>query len=192
MIDEKEIIEKILKGDIDSYSILIKEYQNDIFSLCLSILKNVDDAMDMTQETFLIAYENLKNFKHLSKFSTWIYRIAYNLCINLKKRKAELLILEDDEDFNVELEDKSSSLWEEIERSERIKIVEKALKLLKDSDRIIIELKDIKGLSYEEISIILSLPMGTIKSKLFRAREKLKKIVEDIMNKGDSFDETNL
>ncbi len=191
MINEKEIIEKILKGDIDSYSILIKEYQNDIYSLCLSILKNVDDAMDMTQEAFLIAFENLKNFKHISKFSTWIYRIAYNLCINLKKKKGELLILEDDDTFNVELEDKSSSLWEEIEKNERVKIIEKALKLIKESDRIIIELKDVKGLSYEELSTILSLPMGTIKSRLFRAREKLKKVVENIIKKGDFQDETN-
>lgn len=184
MIDEKNIIEKIKKGDLESYSLLINEYQNDIYSLCLSIVKNVDDAMDMTQETFLIAFENIKNFKGEAKFSTWLYKIAYNLCINYKKRKGELLILDDEDLFNVEIEDKTSSIWEKIEKDERVKIVKEGLDRIKDVDRLIIELKDIKGLSYEEISMILSCPMGTVKSRLYRARENLKKVVEDIMKKG--------
>lgn len=185
MIDEKEIIDKILKGDLESYSLLIKEYENNIYSLCLSILKNVDDALDLTQEAFLIAFENIKNFKGESKFSTWLYRIAYNLCINFKKKRGEVFNLDNNEEMSIEIEDKTSSLWEEIEKEERIKIINEGLKRIKDSDRLIIELRDIKGLSYEEISKILSLPMGTIKSRLFRARENLKKVVEDIMKKGD-------
>ncbi|MGB9750298.1 MAG: RNA polymerase sigma factor [Caldisericia bacterium] len=185
MIDEKNIIEKIIKGDIDSYSLLINEYQNDIYSLCLSIVKNVDDAMDMTQEAFLIAFENIKSFKYKAKFSTWLYRIAYNLCVNYVKRKGDLFILENDETFNVEIEDKTSGIWEEIEKEERIRLINEGLKRIKDSDRLIIELKDIKGLSYEDISTILSLPMGTVKSRLFRARENLKKVVENMMKKGD-------
>lgn len=184
MIDEKNIIEKTKKGDLESYSLLINEYQNDIYSLCLSIVKNVDDAMDMTQEAFLIAFENIKNFKGEAKFSTWLYKIAYNLCINYKKRKGELLILDDEDLFNVEIEDKTSSIWEKIEKDERVKIVKEGLDRIKDVDRLIIELKDIKGLSYEEISMILSCPMGTVKSRLYRARENLKKVVEDIMKKG--------
>lgn len=184
MIDEKNIIEKVKKGDLETYSLLINEYQNDIYSLCLSIVKNVDDAMDMTQEAFLIAFENIKNFKGEAKFSTWLYKIAYNLCINYKKRKGELLILDDEDLFNVEIEDKTSSIWEKIEKDERVKIVKEGLDRIKDGDRLIIELKDIKGLSYEEISMILSCPMGTVKSRLYRARENLKKVVEDIMKKG--------
>lgn len=184
MIDEKNIIEKIKKGDLESYSLLINEYQNDIYSLCLSIVKNVDDAMDMTQEAFLIAFENIKNFKGEAKFSTWLYKIAYNLCINYMKRKGELLILDDEDLFNVEIEDKTSSIWEKIEKDERVKLVKEGLGRIKDDDRLIIELKDIKGLSYEEISMILSCPMGTVKSRLYRARENLKKVVEDIMKKG--------
>jgi len=185
MIDEKSVIEKIKKGDIDSYSILINEYQNNIYSLCLSIVKNVDDALDLTQEAFLIAYENIKNFKQEAKFSTWVYRIAYNLCVNFIKRKGEIFSLEDEDITNVEIEDKTSSIWEEIEKDERVKMISEGLKRIKDSDRLIIELKDIKGLTYEEISIILSIPMGTVKSKLYRARENLKKVVEDIIKKGD-------
>ncbi|HON83238.1 MAG TPA: sigma-70 family RNA polymerase sigma factor [Caldisericia bacterium] len=185
MIDEKSVIEKIKKGDIDSYSILINEYQNDIYSLCLSIVKNVDDALDLTQEAFLIAYENIKNFKQEAKFSTWVYRIAYNLCVNFIKRKGEIFTLEDEDIINVEIEDKTSSIWEEIEKDERVKMISEGLKRIKDSDSLIIELKDIKGLTYEEISTILSIPMGTVKSRLYRARENLKKVVEDIIKKGD-------
>lgn len=184
MIDEKNIIEKVKKGDLETYSLLINEYQNDIYSLCLSIVKNVDDAMDMTQEAFLIAFENIKNFKGEAKFSTWLYKIAYNLCINYKKRKGELLILDDEDLFNVEIEDKTSPIWEKIEKDERVKIIKEGLGRIKDGDRLIIELKDIKGLSYEKISMILSCPMGTVKSRLYRARENLKKVVEDIMKKG--------
>ncbi len=185
MIDEKSVIEKIKKGDIDSYSILINEYQNDIYSLCLSIVKNVDDDLDLTQEAFLISYENIKNFKQEAKFSTWVYRIAYNLCVNFIKRKGEIFTLEDEDIINVEIEDKTSSIWEEIEKDERVKMISEGLKRIKDSDSLIIELKDIKGLTYEEISTILSIPMGTVKSRLYRARENLKKVVEDIIKKGD-------
>jgi RNA polymerase sigma-70 factor (ECF subfamily) len=193
-MNEKEIIREILKGNTDKFSYFVEKYENQIFNLCLSIVKNKDDALDLTQEAFLLAYKNLKNFKGKSSFSTWIYRIAYNLSINFVKRKGEFLTIldRDEEDLEFQIEDKTSSIWEEIEKEERMKIIEDCLNKLKDSDRVIIELREIENLSYEEISEILSLPIGTIKSRLFRAREHLKNEVEKFLKGKGKDSETKL
>ncbi|MCX8094930.1 MAG: RNA polymerase sigma factor [Caldisericia bacterium] len=193
-MNEKELINEILKGDIEKFSYFIKEHQNEIFNLCFSIVKNRDDALDLTQEAFLIAYNNLKNFKGNSSFSTWLYRIAYNLSINyLKKRGQILTIIDKDEDeLEFQIEDTKSSVWDEIEKEERIKIVNECLGKLKDFDRLIIELREINNLSYEEMSRVLSLPIGTIKSRLFRAREKLKREIERKLSGKDSNSETKI
>jgi len=193
-MNEKEIIREILKGNTDKFSYFVEKYENQIFNLCLSIVKNKDDALDLTQEAFLLAYKNLKNFKGKSSFSTWIYRIAYNLSINFVKRKGEFLTIldRDEEDLEFQIEDKTSSIWEEIEKEERMKIIEDCLNKLKDSDRVIIELREIENLSYEEISEILSLPIGTIKSRLFRAREHLKNEVENFLKGKGKDSETKL
>ncbi|MDI6860550.1 MAG: sigma-70 family RNA polymerase sigma factor [Caldisericia bacterium] len=192
-MNEKELINEILKGDIEKYSYFIKEYQNEIYNLCFSIVKNRDDALDLTQEAFLIAFKNLKNFRGEASFSTWIYRIAYNLSINFAKRKGQILtILDRDEDeIEFQIEDKKSSIWDEIEREERIKIINKCLNRLKEFDRLIIELREVNNLTYEEMSQILSLPIGTIKSRLFRARERLKREIEKEFMKKDNESETN-
>ncbi|MBC7194878.1 MAG: sigma-70 family RNA polymerase sigma factor, partial [Caldisericia bacterium] len=125
-------------------------------------------------------------------FSTWIYRIAYNLSINFLKRKGEILTIldKDDEELEFQIEDKTSSIWDEIEKEERIRIIDECLNKLKESERLIIELREIENLSYEEISKILSLPIGTIKSRLFRAREHLKNEVEKFLKGEDRNPET--
>lgn len=191
-MNEKDIIKEILKGDFDKFSYFIEKYENQIYNLCLSIVKNRDDALDLTQEAFLLAYKNLKKFKGEAAFSTWIYRIAYNLSINFIKRKGEILTIldKDDEELEFQIEDKTSSIWDEIEKEERIKIIDECLNKLKDSERLIIELREIENLSYEEISKILSLPIGTIKSRLFRAREHLKNEVEKFLKGEDRNSET--
>ncbi len=191
-MNEKDIINEILKGDVDKFSYFIEKYENQIYNLCLSIVKNRDDALDLTQEAFLLAYKNLKKFKFKATFSTWIYRIAYNLSINFAKRKGEILTILDkeNEESEFQIEDKTSSIWDEIEKEERIRIIDECLNKLKDSERLIIELRDIELLSYEEISEILSLPIGTIKSRLFRARERLKNEVENFLKRKGRNSET--
>lgn len=191
-MNEKDIINEILKGDVDKFSYFIEKYENQIYNLCLSIVKNRDDALDLTQEAFLLAYKNLKKFKFKATFLTWIYRIAYNLSINFAKRKGEILTILDkeNEESEFQIEDKTSSIWDEIEKEERIRIIDECLNKLKDSERLIIELRDIELLSYEEISEILSLPIGTIKSRLFRARERLKNEVENFLKRKGRNSET--
>lgn len=193
-MDEKELIKRILKGETDEFSYFIKEYQNEIFNLCFSIVKNRDDALDLTQEAFLLAFKNLKNFKGRSAFSTWIYRIAYNLSINFVKKRGEILniIDRDEEEAEFQIEDTKSSIWEEIEKEERIRLINEGLNRLETFDRLIIELREVNNLSYEELSQILSLPIGTIKSRLFRAREKLKREIEKILKEKGLDSETKI
>lgn len=193
-MNEKEIIKEILNGDIEKFSYFIKECENEIYNLCYSIVRNKDDALDLTQEAFFLAYKNLKNFKGNSSFSTWIYRIAYNLSINFLKRKGQIISIseKDDNEIEFQIEDVKSSVWEEIEKEERIKIVNDCLNKLKEFDRLIIELREVNNLTYEEMSQILSLPIGTIKSRLFRARERLKKEIDRFLKGLDKNSETKI
>ena len=180
MKNEKELIRKILKGEKELFSLFIREYENQIYSLCISIVKNREEAIDLVQDTFYLAFKNLSSFKGNSKFSTWLYRIAYNLSISRVRRKNNLLSLDSvfEDGKEVDIEDETSDIWLSIDEEEIKRIIEEGMKKLKPWERAIIELRDIKNLNYDEIAEVLGIPMGTVKSRLNRARNHLKKIIE--------------
>ncbi len=180
MKNEKELIRKILKGEKELFSLFIREYENQIYSLCISIVKNREEAIDLVQDTFYLAFKNLSSFKGNSKFSTWLYRIAYNLSISRVRRKNNLLSLDSvfEDGKEVDIEDETSDIWLSIDEKEIKRMIEEGMKKLKPWERAIIELRDIKNLNYDEIAEVLGIPMGTVKSRLNRARNHLKKIIE--------------
>ncbi len=180
MKNEKELIRKILKGEKELFSLFIREYENQIYSLCISIVKNREEAIDLVQDTFYLAFKNLSSFKGNSKFSTWLYRIAYNLSISRVRRKNNLLSLDSvfEDGKEVDIEDETSDIWLSIDEEEIKRMIEEGMKKLKPWERAIIELRDIKNLNYDEIAEVLGIPMGTVKSRLNRARNHLKKIIE--------------
>ncbi len=180
MKNEKELIRKILKGEKELFSLFIREYENQIYSLCISIVKNREEAIDLVQDTFYLAFKNLSSFKGNSKFSTWLYRIAYNLSISRVRRKNNFLSLDSvfEDGKEVDIEDETSDIWLSIDEEEIKRMIEEGMKKLKPWERAIIELRDIKNLNYDEIAEVLGIPMGTVKSRLNRARNHLKKIIE--------------
>ena len=180
MKNEKELIRKILKGEKELFSLFIREYENQIYSLCVSIVKNREEAIDLVQDTFYLAFKNLSSFKGNSKFSTWLYRIAYNLSISRVRRKNNFLSLDGvfEDGKELDIEDETSDIWLSIDEEEIKIMIEEGMRKLKPWERAIIELRDIKNLNYDEIAEILGIPMGTVKSRLNRARNHLKKIIE--------------
>ncbi|MBO4264507.1 MAG: sigma-70 family RNA polymerase sigma factor [Clostridia bacterium] len=183
MDHEKELILRAQKGDKSAFCSLIEENRTFIFSSAMYKLKCREDAEDITQETFFKAYRKISSFRFECKFSTWLYSVLQNCILDFyrkKKRSFErdvpLSSLEDDKPFDLESDDISPE--DETIRKMKIEAVRRTIMSLPDDAKTIIILRDINGESYENIAKILQISEGAVKSRLFRAREKLKAEIE--------------
>jgi RNA polymerase sigma-70 factor (ECF subfamily) len=169
--EEQDLISRCKKNDIEAFEKLILKYESKIYNLCYYMLKNKEDAMDASQEVCLKIYRAINKFKGDSKLSTWIYRIAYNTCMDyIKKRKDELSF---DEVIGTDFQ--NDSKIEDIIESKELKFeIKRCILKLSNDFRTIIILRDINGLSYQEIADVLNIETGTVKSRLNRAREALR------------------
>ncbi len=181
-IAEKDILEQCKNGKRNAFNILVETYQNKVFNMAYSMLSNYEDASDASQEVFLKVYKNINKFEGKSSLSTWIYRITVNVCndfLRKRTRSAPVISLfssnNDDDDAPLEIKDDTPTPEERAEMTETQKEVRQALSELSSEFKTVITLYDIEGLSYDEISEILKCPVGTIKSRLNRARKALKK-----------------
>lgn len=185
MEQDNALIERVLSGDDNAFGEIVGRYQKRIFSLCFRMCNNEQDTLDLSQEVFLRVYHNLKSFKGTSSFSTWIYRIASNISIDhlrkVKKMKVISLtpVSADDDAPSFDLPDDTYSPEESYRKKELTEAIAAALIRLSPDHRRIIVLRDINQLSYEEIGDILELEPGTVKSRIFRARDQLRKILLD-------------
>ncbi len=176
---EAQIVGKVLAGDCNAFEKLVLEYEKNVYGIALRMTGNPEDAADMTQEAFIKAYNSLSGFRGDSKFSVWLYRIVSNVCLDFlrsrNRRPAVSLSVEDDEGEETELDiaDESQSPEVLLERSLTRDSVRRGLDSLPPDYRQILLLREIQGLSYEEISQTLSLEVGTVKSRIFRARKRL-------------------
>jgi RNA polymerase sigma-70 factor (ECF subfamily) len=172
-------ITKVINGDTNAFAYLIDAYKNMVFSLAYKMTKNREDAEEISQDTFIKAYKNLEKFKGDSKFSTWLYRIAYHACLDsIKKNKKHQNTFEINEiTFN---QIKSvENILEGIERKERAKIMNDCLLKLPEEERAVIWMFYYDELSLKEIIEVTKLSEANIKVKLHRARKKLLAIVEE-------------
>ena len=173
------IVRKVLQGDVNAFEKLVTEYEKAVYAIAQRMTGNPEDAADMTQETFIKAYNSLSSFRGDSKFSVWLYRIATNVCLDFlrsRSRKPTVsLSMEDDDGEEVELDiaDESQSPERLLERGLTRDAVRRGLNALSPEYRQILLLREIQGLSYEEISDVLTLEVGTVKSRIFRARKRL-------------------
>jgi RNA polymerase sigma-70 factor (ECF subfamily) len=172
-MDERRLIRQILQGDIDAFETLAGGYQSKIFALCLRILKNEQDALDAVQESLIKIYKNLDKFKFRSSFSTWIYTITKNTAFDAFRRKKNDVSFDDISEFTWS-EQTSYGLEDSVVDAETRGSIYRMINELRHDQRSVIILKDIDGYSYEEISVILDIPIGTVRSRLSRAREKLR------------------
>lgn len=187
---EKDTIERILQGEKEEFSVLVKRYQDTVFSLIMRQIGNEDVAKDLAQEVFLKAYEKIGTFRHEAKFSTWLIRIALNHTNSYfaSRRYKESL---KNQDLNMEAHGNSTTEHQMEERKEKEKVEENvkhfhiALSNLNPKFREVLVICGLEGKSYEEAAKILVLPIGTIRSRLNRARLLLKESIERISLVGE-------
>lgn len=174
---EDKFIAQLRAGDRRAFDTLVETYQNQVANMAYGLLSNREDALDAAQEVFIKIYRNIGAFRGDSALSTWIFRITRNVCTDfLRKRKYETVSMdaEEDEKPKLELSDSSHAPEQVVERTQMQRMVREAIAQMDESHRAVITLFDIEGMSYEEIARILECPVGTVKSRLARAREKLK------------------
>lgn len=173
------IVQQVLEGNTNAFEELVLEYEKKVYNVALRILGNSEDAADMTQEAFIKAFNSLSGFRGDSKFSVWLTRIVSNLCLDFlrsrSRRPTVSLSVEDDEGDDVQLDiaDVSQSPELLLERSLTRESVRRGLKALPEDYREILLLREIQGLSYDEIAEALNIEVGTVKSRIFRGRKKL-------------------
>jgi RNA polymerase sigma-70 factor, ECF subfamily len=182
VVDE-ELVRAAANGDRPAFDDLVRRHQDRVFNLCVWFLFDYQEADDMAQEVFIKAYRSLKSFRFEAKFSTWLYRIAVNTCKNRVnsleyriKKWTDRLNTGDMNPGDAADEDHSSQTFspqEHLEKKEKMQQIKKAVNGLSGDKKAVVVLRDIEGLSYDEIARITGLAIGTIKSKLARARAEL-------------------
>ena len=175
-----ELVQRSQAGDHEAFRELVERYQRKIAALALGMLRNREDASDIVQETFAKAYQNLDRFKGDSALYTWLYRIAFNLCVDHQRRDSRhtTVPLEVDERGGSPLplpegEPPRDDPFERTRGSEIRQQLDEAIRSLTPEHRAVILLREIEGLSYEEISHVLQVPKGTVMSRLHYARRQL-------------------
>lgn len=173
------IVRKVLQGDVNAFEKLVTEYERAVYAIAQRMTGNAEDAADMTQETFIKAYNSLSSFRGDSKFSVWLYRIANNVCLDFlrsrSRRPTVSLSTEDDdgEETQLDIADESQSPELLLESALTRDAVRRGLDSLPPDYKQILLLREIQGLSYEEIAAALGIESGTVKSRIFRARKRL-------------------
>jgi len=192
-IDDNVLVEQCRQGDPTAIERLILKYQNRIYNVVLKICADPDDAAELTQETFVKIIENLNKFEGRSSFYTWAFRIAVNLTLNYCQRNAKLVIRSLDSDEGSydhqathalkELlsDDKSPDPAAMAQNKEVYEIAIKAIRELDEPQRAVLVLRDIEGMSYARIADVLGIELGTVRSRLSRARSRLREILEAIL-----------
>lgn len=186
--DEPALIAKTIKGDLGAYDELVRRHQERIYATLYNMTSNHDDANDLTQETFIKAFQALKSFKGGSSFYTWIYRIGVNKTINfLKQRKNRQAMSLNDLDFNAEHDpDLVALISDKTPRrdaglSELQEKLNAAMQKLSEDHRMVVTLHDVQGLSHEEIAQVMNCNIGTVRSRLFYARQQLQALLSDYL-----------
>ena len=177
-MEENEVVKLAQQGDKEAFSVLVRNYQNKVFGLAINIVRNHETADDLAQEIFIKAYQALPRFRFQSEFSTWLYQIAINhIRDHLRKHKKEKNDLRLDEIPEISGEEKEASEQLANRQAEeyRKRLLREKLEEMPEKYRLILSLRDIQGLSYEEISKMLKLSAGTVDSRLHRARRLLRK-----------------
>ena len=176
---ESAVVRAVLDGDVNAFEMLVREYEKNVYNLALRMVGNSEDAADMSQEAFIKAYNSLNSFRGDSKFSVWLYRIVSNVCLDFirsrKRKQTVSLSVEDDNGEDVELDIADDTQLPErlMDKQLTRDAVRRGLASLPPGQRQILLLREIQGLSYDEIAEVLNVEAGTVKSRIFRARKKL-------------------
>ena len=183
-MQDELLIRRAQRGDADAFEQLLLEHQKNVYNLCYRMAGNPDDAMDLSQETFLRAWRFLDQYQFASAFSTWLYRLCSNICIDFLRRRRRQqtvpLTLEDadGEEQTYAVPDAQPLPEEQVELKLTRETLAAAMAQLLPEHRAVLQLRVVNEMSYEQIADVLDIQIGTVKSRLSRARNQLKKILE--------------
>jgi len=179
--NDVDLVRRAVQGEKKAYDELIRLYKDAVFNIVFRMVRNKQEAEDLTQETFIKAFQSLGSFNEAYAFSTWLFKIATNNCIDFfRKRKLKTYSMEQqirykNEEFKHEYADSGKTAVEEMIDSEKTKMIKQAIEQLPEKYCQVIQLRHQQEKSYDEIATLLNLPLGTVKARIFRARELLKK-----------------
>ena len=177
--NDQVYINKILDGDANAFTVLVNRYKDLVYTLAIRMMKNKEEAEEVAQDTFIKMYKSLNKFKGDSKFSTWIYRVAYNTCLDrLKKNKRQQQTVAIDEYTEHQVKTIDNAL-DKIETQEKQQAIKDCLELLPSEDSFLLTLYYFEELSLDEISKIVGLKPNNVKVKIFRSRKKLATILKE-------------
>lgn len=184
-LNDSQLVERVQRGDKRAFDLLVLKYQHKIASLVSRYVRDNDEVMDVTQEAFIKAYRALPRFRGDSQFYTWLYRIAINTAKNYlvsKSRRPPDTDIDIDGEFQVD-----SAVLRDVAGPESVlatsqleKVIFDAIENLPDELKVAVTLREFEGMSYEEIAEVMECPVGTIRSRIFRAREAIEKSVAEI------------
>lgn len=180
---DKELVKRVQKGDKGAFDLLVLKYEHKIVNLVMRYVRDPDTALDISQEAFIKAYRALPRFRGDSAFYTWLYRIAVNTAKNhlaaLRRRPTDIeLDLQDPEQYGLHAKLKETDTPESVSLSHELQeTLERAIQALPDDLRTAIILRELEGMSYEEIAQTMDCPVGTVRSRIFRARDAIGKKV---------------
>ncbi len=181
--EDEALIALVLKGETSAFSELIDKYKDRLFRTLYRMLGNIEDTQDVMQDAFLFSFAFLSRFKKKSRFYSWLYRIAVNKAINLKRRQSVYRHFDNGEEDTVRFDPQDVSVWSnpsfELEREEDEYRIQQALEFLSPKDRAILLMKIVEGMKYKDISRCLKIPIGTVRSRLHRARLRLHGILHE-------------
>lgn len=178
-INDIEIINRVIEGDKEAFSQIVKKYQNMVFKYVYYQFNNYDEALDITQDIFITVMEALQSFRQESKFSTWLYSIMVNHCKNYRKKMnrystVSLKVTKGEDEVDLQLQDYREKPEDKIVNEDSIRIIKEEIEKLPEDFKDILTLRDIDGLSYNEISEILGINLSNVKVRIHRGREYLK------------------
>jgi len=178
-LNEKELVAKAVKGDKTAFEQIVFAYEKKVYNMALRYTGNPHDALDISQEVFLRVYRFLPKYGGRSSLSTWIYRITMNVCHDSAKMRTNIFetsldMKYEDDDVQTEIADVRFDPEAILENKEVSELIKQGIVALEDTYRDVIVMRDINGMSYDEIARVLDISEGTVKSRIFRAREKLR------------------
>ncbi|MFV0313919.1 MAG: RNA polymerase sigma factor [Anaerotignum sp.] len=193
-LEDKQFISKAKQGDMAAFEELILQHEKMVYNVALRMMNHSEDAKDISQEVFIKAYRNISNFDERSTFSTWIYRITTNTCIDeMRKRKGKQTFSLDNEfegeesSWKREVADDADTPEKSLLKKEEKNEILMAMEGVSEEYKMVFILRDIQGLSYEEISDILDLTLGTVKSRISRARKNIKEEIYKIREQNGKY-----
>lgn len=180
-MNDELLINQTLAGQKEAFGELVLKYQERVYNLALPIVGNPEDALDVTQETFVQALTHLSTFRRSSRFYTWLYRIAFNCAAGaLRRRRRSVSVDSVLEDFGDSFEADVEAPDAEVDRRDNVRLLQAALDKLPEDYRRPLVLREMHEASYEEIAITLNVPIGTVRSRLHRARAALREALEHV------------